>query len=128
MAKYSIKQLEFILSNYWDLKIGYLPFSGGVPTSGKGGRSPYESGSVWVADIDTAIDSLDQKHPGRWLSLCDDIRIAKLSKVVKFLGHWQQAVARYYLLPESERKEDEGRDARIAVKMMARFLNDKALA
>ena len=121
--KYSFGQVDFILCSYWLLKAGQLPFDRGVLTKGKGGKSPHETAMVWISDIDTALSQLDQKHPDRWTKLCSDVTIAKLDKIVRFLSHWQQAIVRYYLLIGDGCKEDEGRDARIAVKMMVRYLN-----
>ena len=128
MAKYRTKgigSVGFILENYWLLKSGQLPFNSGVFTKGKGGTSPHETAICWISDVDTALSSLDQKHPERWSKLCTDITTAKLEVIVRFLNHWQQAIIRYYLLLGDESNEDEGKDARIAVKMMVRFLNQK---
>jgi len=130
MAKYRIQGVggvAFILENYWLLRSGQLPFNGGVFIKGKGGRSPHETAMVWISDIDTALSALNREHPERWSKLCTDITTAKLEVIVRFLNHWQQAIIRYYLLLGDESKEDEGRDARIAVKMMVRFLNKKGV-
>ena len=123
MAKYSLDGVTFILENYWVLRSGQLTFDKSMSGSDLP-KSPYETAMVMVADIDTAIDGLDSKHPRRWLDVVIDITPARLCKIAHQFNYFQQAIIRYYLLLDAQR-EVEKEAADIAVKIMCRLLNKK---
>jgi len=104
MASYSIRQLTYILGNYWLLRDGVIPTDSDRVMVGLSHRSPFESAACWIADVDTALSKLDQVKPDNWLKIAPAINRPALTRLVHHLGltPGQKRIIRYFLLNEDK--------------------------
>ena len=100
---YLKKTVEFVLSNYWDLRGGRIPHNVNSFRSNNN-RSTVETISIWLADIDQGIDRLDQRHLGKWLSITNYMSPARLEQIVHKFSGWQQSILKYYLLGQEDER------------------------
>ncbi len=126
MARYSRAGVEFILVNYWQLKMGQLPMSVMAKTGNKL-RSPQETCAVWIGDIDQALDRMSRK-PGRWLQVSPVITERRLLSIINEFSRGQQIIMRAYLLSPDEHEPALESIARVkmayrAVQWLRRLMN-----
>ena len=96
MARYSRKALEWLLTNYWDIKEGNVPKNPENPNSGSSDRAVYENPIIYIVDVDRGIDRLGE--PGRWMMVSSEVTKERLAKIVHRFGARQQLILRLYLL------------------------------
>ncbi len=116
---YNLRSVEFILANYWALKLGQIPMEICIKRE-YNNRAPYETALIWVCDLDTAIDRLDARRPGHWLRAAKVITESRLAQVVHRFNGRQQAIMRWYLLPE---KQEDVHRAYRTVRLLRRLMN-----
>ncbi len=105
--RYSIEALEFILSNYIELKTGKIPAEKIMVMRTRLNRSPYETAICWVSDLDRAMDVLSpRERPHLWLKVSQDCDEQNLRDVLHYLDYRQRRLVSYYILGIKEMDED----------------------
>ncbi len=121
---YSKKTIEFVLNYYWDLRGGKIPHDiNSFHTNNN--KSIVETISIWLADIDQGIDRLDERHPGKWLSVTQYLTPARLSKIVTKFSRRQQAILCYYLLGQDEWQGIDRKYAQVVIYILRKRLKSK---
>jgi hypothetical protein len=122
MARYSRADLEFILDNYWILRTGVVPADGEMIKTGHNNHAPYEMALIWVSDVDSSIDKLDELHPGRWLKVAPEVTQQRLEQIVHRFNARQQLIMRMYLVPDKYQYTDKKSIWR-AIKRLQRYMS-----